>query len=672
MSLNVPLFNISKDVQHNIVQESIIKRDNFQSFYSIRYFLENIDRNYYRELDWTTEHARAQLANRSGDTSRYQNYTVPVVMPQVESNVSYLTSVFLTGNPIFGIATSPEYIDQAIQLEAIIANQQIKFGWKAELIKFFRDCAKYNIGAVECIWQDIRTPSFEDPKTPNVIWSGNRLTSLDLYNSFWDTLVAPSKVHTDGEYAGYSELITRVKLKEWIRSIGNDVIGANINPAFESTITLRDYYVPEINPESIKSLSSRIVNSGGGGAVNWFAFVGLSEDKKAQLFSERGYYIKTTIYKRIIPSDFGLKVPEPNTPQIFKFVLINWSILLFAERQTNVHEYIPIIFGTHTDDKLSYQTKSLAENVTPIQQLSSTFLNSSIAARRRSIADRALYNPLYLNDKDINNPNPTAKIPLKSNGYGQVKLNDIYFPIPFNDTQSAFAIQEIGLFSTFADTVSGQNKAQQGQFVKGNKTLHEYEDIMGNANAKNQTIAIVLEDGFFTPVKSIIASNILQYQEVEDLYHEETTKKVTINPVLLRNAIYKFKVSDGLTPTDKLINADSWKTAIQVLGSSPQIAAEYNIGGIFSYLLKSQGANVGEFQKSPEQIQFEQQMGAWQQAVETILKANPQATTDNFPPQPTPPQVDTSKNPKQELTIMEQMLIKEQMEEQINSGEGVI
>lgn len=660
MAISIPLFNISKDAQYNIVQASINKRDSFQSFYSVRYFLENIDRNYYRELDWSLEHNRAQLANRSGDTSRYQNYTVPVVMPQVEANVSYMTSVFLTGNPIFGIATSEEYIDQAIQLEAIISNEQIKFGWKAELVKFFRDCAKYNLGAVECTWEDIRTPSFDDPKIPHIVWSGNRLKSIDLYNSFWDTLVAPSKVHTDGEYAGYSELITRVKLKEWIRSIGNDVIGSNIKPAFESPITLRDYYIPEINPESIKSLSSRIANTGGGSGTDWFAFAGIKAEDRDKLLSQKQYYIKTTIYKRIIPSDYGLKLPEPNTPQLFKFVIINWTVLLFAERQTNVHEYLPIIFGAHTDDKLSYQTKSLAENVTPIQQLSTTFLNSSIAARRRSVADRALYNPVFLNDKDINNPNPTAKIPLKSNGYGTTKLSDIYFPIPFNDTQSAFAIQELGLFSSFADNVSGQNKAQQGQFVKGNKTRHEYDDIMSNANAKNQTLAIVLEDQFFTPVKQVILSNILQYQQVEDLYHEETTKKVTVNPIFLRNAIYKFKVSDGVTPTDKLINADSWKTAIQVLGSSPQIAAEYNVGKVFSYLMKSQGANIGEFAKPPEQIQYEQQMGAWQQAIEAILKANPQATQDNFPPQPQPPQMQTSKNQDIKPTVLEQMMAKEQ------------
>jgi len=45
--------------------------------------LERRDREYQREVDRTEENRRAKAANRAFDPNRFQNITVPVVMPQV-------------------------------------------------------------------------------------------------------------------------------------------------------------------------------------------------------------------------------------------------------------------------------------------------------------------------------------------------------------------------------------------------------------------------------------------------------------------------------------------------------------------------------------------------------------------------------------------------------------
>jgi len=33
-----------------------------------------------------------------------------------------------------------------------------------------------------------------------------------------------------------------------------------------------------------------------------------------------------------LPNDFGMMVPEENTPQVWKFVIINNQVVLYAER----------------------------------------------------------------------------------------------------------------------------------------------------------------------------------------------------------------------------------------------------------------------------------------------------------------------------------------------------
>jgi hypothetical protein len=199
-------------------------------------------------------------------------------------------------------------------------------------------------------------------------------------------------------------------------------------------------------------------------------------------------------------------------------------------------------------------------------------------------------------------------------------------------------MQEVQVITSMADMISGQNKAQRGQFVKGNRTGAQYEDIMANADSKPKVDAIVLEDQFFTPFKKIIGINILQFQGADNLYHEEKDTLVTIDPLLLRNAIWKFKITDGVSPVDAELHTDVLTMFLQQFASSPQISNEYRIGDIISYLMKTKGADIKQFQKSPEQVQYEQATSQWQQAVLQLAKQNPDIKQEQYPPQPVPAQ----------------------------------
>ncbi|TIW16745.1 MAG: hypothetical protein E5V65_16385, partial [Mesorhizobium sp.] len=68
--------------------------------WNIREQMRQVDLAFMRETDWTVEHQRAKYANRYGDSTRFQNITVPIVLSTVEAAVTYQASVLLTGNPI--------------------------------------------------------------------------------------------------------------------------------------------------------------------------------------------------------------------------------------------------------------------------------------------------------------------------------------------------------------------------------------------------------------------------------------------------------------------------------------------------------------------------------------------------------------------------------------------
>jgi hypothetical protein len=648
---NTPM-NLSSKAQLGILEYSRQAYQMLNTQWSLREQMRVVDLAYIRETDFTKENARAKTANRYGDANKFQNITVPVVMPAVEAAVAYQASVFLTGTPIFGVVSEPKMEDEAIQMESVIADQSIRGGWVREFMMFFRDGFKYNLSAVEVTWDRTVTATLDtdlsfsttQAKPKEVIWQGNKIERLDLYNTFWDARVTPAKVYCDGEFAGYTKMMSRTRLKQFINELPVKILD-NIKAAFESGIGtgvnstggIESYYIPQINP-------SAILNKNPKATTDWLAWANVTGASSDIKIAYKNMYEVTTLYARILPADFGLIVPASNTPQVWKFIIVNHSVIIYAERQTNAHGWLPILFGQPLEDGLGYQTKSLATNVQPIQEFTSAMSNSVIQARRRAISDRTIYDPSRISEQHINSENPSAKIPVRPAAYGKNVMEAVH-AFPFRDDQSGTILQEIPQYIQMGNMLSGQNQAKQGQFVKGNKTLHEYQSVMSNANGRDQMVSMLYESQVFTPLKEIIKINILQYQGGTSIYNRDKQAVVKIDPVALRKSILEFKVSDGIAPTDKIINSDTMQVALQVFGSSPAISSEYNVAQFFSYLMKTQGAHITPFEKSPEQKAYENALMQWQQMAQSIgagLKgadpATVQAAMKSLPPQPTPEQ----------------------------------
>lgn len=604
---------------------------------------QKIDQNYQRELDKTQENLRAKAANAAGDPTRYQNMVVPVVMPQVEAAVVHQTSVFLTGSPIFGVVAGPTFIDEALQMESILEANSLRGGWARQLMMSFRDGAKYNFMPLEASWGQevtwaVETNIKKDIKvgTPKqVIWTGNTLTRLDPYNVFYDQSVAASELYKHGEYGGYTQFFSRIRLKSFVAELPDKLI-SSIVPAFESglgangpsqTAETLSYFIPDVNP-AITADDFAL------GETNWLAWAGIATDKASKIDYKHSYEV-TTLYCKILPSEFGLKVPNTNTPQIYKLIIVNHEHIIYAELQTNAHNYLPLIIGAPQEDGLGVQTKSLAENGVPFQHLATSHMTAIIEGKRRAINDRLLYDPSRISSSVINSANASAKMPVRPSAYGK-PLSEAVYQFPYRADQDSGAMQQISSILSLANTTNGQNLAQQGQFVKGNKTLHEFDSVMQNAAGRDQLASILIEHQTFQPIKTIFKLNILQFQGGTTIYNRDKDVAVEIDPVKLRKAVLDFRVSDGLTPASKLLNSEMFSVALQVLGSSPEIAAGYNISPLFSYFMKTQGAKISEFEKSQEQIAYEQAVGQWQQLAITAIEKG--ADLNKLPPQPLPEQ----------------------------------
>lgn len=656
MSVNTPVL-LKQPVQDKLVQYIRNCHANFNATWNIRQQLLEADRVYMRERDLTLEQAKAKVANLRGDPTKFQNVEVPIVLDAVESAVTYQNSVFLTGSPIFAVSSTAKYVDAALQMETIIDDQATRGGWGRQLQMTIRDGYKYNLGIAEVDWErkKIFTPetdldfSTKQAKLTDVLWEGNTIKRIDPYNAFFDVRYKPTEISTRGEFFGYSELYSRVEFIKFLQSLE---VKMNFQKAQEcgfaqvGTGMSDNYYVPQLNPKAL-------VNQATAGGINWMQWVGLENSNQAVSF--HASYIITKMYARIIPADFGIPGKLQHIPQIWKFYVVNGQILVYAERQTNAHDSLPIFIAQPNEDGLGYQTKSLVQNSEPFQAVGSALVNSAIAARRRAVADRGIYDPSRIDAKDINNESASAKIPVRPSNYGR-PLNEAYFQIPYRDEQSAQAMSDLQVMMSLNQQVTGLNKAQQGQFVKGNKTLYEYQDVMGNANARQQNTSLLLEAQFFTPIKEVLKLNVLQYQSPVTVYSRQTENEIEIDPVTLRKANLVFKVSDGQLPAAKQMNSEAFAAATNAIATNPQISQQYNMGPMFSYLFKSQRADVAQFEKSPQLIQYEQAVGQWQQAIQMILEVasklkkpdgssyTPEEIQKNIPPQPTPDQFGVDPN----------------------------
>lgn len=599
------------------------------------------DLAYYREVDRTAAQSRALMANLAGDPTKYQNLIVPVIMPQVESALAYLAGVFLTGYPIFGIAAKPELVDAALQMETLIADNSVQYGWVRQLIMFLRNCLKYNYGAVEVVWDKKRVYSTLPEMAqirggkPNTetYYEGNCLKNIDVYNLIADRRVLnPVELPQYGEFAGYTEILSRVALKQKLLEL-NPQYTMNARAAFESgspAITLNGadswYYIPQVNPASFIGGTATL------GGTDWLRWFYADEATKKEGIRYNNIYELTTLYGKIIPSDFSIRVHQRNQPQIWKFLIINRRVVIYCERQTNAHNMLPILIGQAIEDGLGYQTKSFLDNAAPFQYMSSALWSAAIESKRRQVFDRIFYDPSRVRKEDMDKATSVARIPVKNSAYGK-PVQDSVYAFPYRDDGLASTLQMSQSVSTMADEANGQNKVQRGQFQKGNKTKTEFVDTMQGANGRQQLQALGFEYQVFTPMKTILKYNILQYQPESEVYSPAAKSLVQIKPEELRKAALAFKVSDGLLPTDKILSMEVLQMFMQTLQSSPLMQSEFDLVGAFTYWCKEQGAQwVDDFKRNPAgQAQVMSQLQALEQARNKPPSAEQQAAAGTTP-----------------------------------------
>lgn len=526
---------------------------------------------------------------------------VPIVNSQVGTALAFLSKTFLSSDTIFPIVSAPEADKITAQFNTLISNYADDFQWRRNLLIALGNGLRYPVTAVECTWETRKINkavnklkgSTAAVATEATVKAGFRITALNMYNTFWDMNVLPARVAEDGEYAGYVEALTGSMLLRKLQNLGAlEVLSKEALGQILQDKGLKSYYMPLTSPTTgaVKSAHADFP---------FEAMFGIYPDgseykgDKTRLNMTNSLYEVVTIYYRMLPCLLGLTEADLpginiNSLQIFKFVIVGGRNIAYAEVRTNAHEMIPIFFGQPFENGLGYATNSLSEDLLPLQNTASSLLTGDLLSMSRLLADRGFYNPEMVDADDINSASVTKKIPVKNMAYGR-NLSEAYYPIPFEDRLAGTRIGAAQQISVFSQMLSGQNAVTQGQFVKGNKTNSQFDQVINNSSARQVQMALLLEDQFFSPIKNVLMSDMLQYQEPLEILDRSTGTKVQVNPAELRNAIYRFEITDGLIDVAKVASTESLQLALQALQANPQLAMGYNLPDMFSHLMSLLG-----------------------------------------------------------------------------------
>lgn len=566
--------------------------------------LEKIDRLIERSYD--TQSKESCRDTKFSAKNDEENITLPVVGPQLSTLAAQLAKIFLRTDPPVQMFAAPNAAEIANQYNILFSKYSRKFQWRRNLLRCIRDAVNYNFCAAEVRWaskavktltREVSTQTGQN-KTTVANEEGESIKHLNAYNVIWDGSVPLNEVSSRGAYAGYVELHTRISLAQHAKDYGIELTEEDWKSikSVSETSAAFSYSVPQINQvesnDTVEPSHDDIFDP--------------KSEKIRRTATDK--YNLITLYLRIIPMDFDIVSEYGADVSILKVQLVGDNKIIKMEILDNQHNLLPIIFGQVDETSLGLNSFTTAEELAPIQNTATKLYNAEIASTRRLISDRALFDPTLISKEDVNNPSPTAKIPVRTSMHGSFNLNQAYFPIPYEDRAMGVRINFANALLGFSSQITSANQTMQGQFVKGNKTAGEFNTTMQMAGDRLTQSAIFLDDQFFGPLRVILLRDTLQYQSNVRVYDKEAAQFIDVDMNTLRDNELDFDIAAGLLPANEMASLDFFQVLIQSIMARQDLSAEFKTMEALCYMAETNGVKyLRRFLKSQQEIQAEQQ-----------------------------------------------------------------
>jgi len=574
---------------HTKVLSHLMKRlkvsENAMSSFHLRWQANELRTQAYLNLEETERQLRE--ANDSGKPPKVVSVVFPYVFATISTVVTYLIHTFLGRRPIFqvgsyrgGDALGARNMEQALQFNAdYITLARTLFRW-------LWDMQQYGVGILQTGWKvekGMRTVFEESQgflgfmgqmlgrqkirrRVGVTVFEGNEVNCIDPFLFFPDPTVPMEEVAQKGEFVGWREF----PLKQELRRMERDGI-------FKHTSNVGNM------PQNDLSQSQRTVRAGG---TNVGEDVNGDNKSRAQL---------DWISIKLDEAELGLGQDY----RMWLFAVANRRQIVYAAPLEYDHAEHPVVAVEPYSTGYGFGHLGLADYLAPMQDAMSWFVNSHIDNVREVLNNVIVYDPQYINEDDLLDPEAGKRIRMKVTPFGS-DIRSVISQLPVMDVTQSH-VRDFELLLKLGDVFAGVNNNLRGmQEFGGRKTATEVRTSSEGATSRLRALAMNVSSAGMTKLARQMALNYQQFMSMDfkiDLLGEgDSEQLMQIGPESIMGNFH-FPIHDGTLPIDRVAQFDVWKEILLGVAKDEMLRQNFSLVEIFKHTAELGGArNIDKFQ----------------------------------------------------------------------------
>ena len=524
---------------------------------------ETIDRKVYGYLVLDNDDEKRERDNQKGYGVKPTDTVLPLTQVQIDDAITFLIEVLGVDNDMYGAIAPKAKQAVAVAFASVMNEHASKFSHIIQLNKFLLDAFKYNFAGMIPEWEQVWGNKIKSgigtgvETEYGVVYEGNKLTTIDPYNFFYDVSVNPTVLQNEGEFFATCDVYSEFKVRKM--EADKKIFGLN------SFIDGKDFKIKYYREKPIIRADRNSNNS-----TSWLSMLSAGESKT----SSKGVEL-TQFYIWLQPKEFGLGTET--TQNIYRVILANGEYVVRLQKMNNAHGLLPIGITMPWEDGFKEETKSYAEILLPLQTFASAQMNVHIKANRKALYGVTYYNKNVMNLDDNYDP-IASKVPV--NVPPDFDINKAF--AQHRDTpDTSNTMRDIGQVLELMQQILPTDILKQ---VAGLERATQYQaaSTVQGANRRNLKIAKIINGQGFTPIKQMQMYNILQYQKsMEILTPEGELTEVNVND--FRDTKIEFAISEGLKGIDKLSMIINIKEVLNSILQSQQANQQINVVEVINY-----------------------------------------------------------------------------------------
>tara|TARA_R110000772_G_scaffold266171_1_gene388308 strand:- start:29438 stop:31294 length:1857 start_codon:yes stop_codon:yes gene_type:complete len=565
---------------------------------------------------YDSERLRDKQDLKNAATGNPEKTSVPLTYAQVNTFVAFMFMLFHQRQYFFEFEGQGKE-DETIQAvsESIIQGDLQSNGFSLKLYQFLLDIGRFGIGVFKSSWevekQQFLSPEAKeafkgiDDVTPelyedHVTFEGSRITSISPYHFYPDTRL-PLTRFQEGEFCASEEEFPLHKLQE-LEARGGVAGVEHITPFNDASRSNREghSYFPSIKLDDADTQKSNVVI--------------------------------TECQIKLIPDKFemedGSMLGNSSKPLTYLVWVANDNRVIRIEPLNYYHGHFTYDLSQFSPDMHKQLSKSLAGQITQLQEIIDWFFNSRVASVHRTLDNQLVVDPTVVEMNTVTNNSRVIKL---KRGAPRVGIDRFIKSLPVQDV-TANHMQDASQVGSIIQQVTGINDTAMGQFQTGRRSATEARGaISGSASRLNLYGKLIWESGLAPLGKKLLINSrqSLSQEGYESIVGTDPEKlemfeefKSNVFQLVRRSDFFVF---DGTLPSEKQYAAQSLQELLSIVLSSPEAAAAtgvqpaklieeiYTLRGIKNLSRFKDDGTAAQQQAMVQQILAQQQQAPQQQ-----------------------------------------------------------